>query len=377
MKPRVLAVTNAYGADLVAAEILGHLPGVEATAYPLVGVGRPFPSTVRLLDPRRDFPSGGYALRTKGLGLAGDLRAGMIRFLFAQRRTLRRQRGHVDLTLAVGDLYCLAMARWAAAPIILMATSISVHDGIGPFGLQLFRWARHTFTHDAATAEFLRAHRVSATFVGNPQLDCLRPTGTDFGLAPDEPVVTILPGSHEETPQNTVLLARTAAQVARVMPQTHFLLSLAPVVEDDAVLGGLQATGWTLRNGALELGPARLRPTRAFADALMRATVVLGMAGTAFEQAAGLGRPIVAFPGPGPQFTETFLLYQRHILGECLVAVSSPEEAADAVIRLLRSPEERARRGQIGREREGEPGAAGRIAAAMEEFLRRQAARLS
>jgi uncharacterized protein (TIGR03492 family) len=78
-----------------------------------------------------------------------------------------------------------------------------------------------------------------------------------------------------------------------------------------------------------------------------------------------LGKPVVAFPGPGVQYTPGFLSLQRKILGEALVAVPSAEQAAGAVLRLLADPPERDRRGQAGRERMGAPGAGARIAAAL------------
>ncbi len=103
--------------------------------------------------------------------------------------------------------------------------------------------------------------------------------------------------------------------------------------------------------------------TEHFADALARAAVVLGMGGAAHEQAAGLGKPVVAFPGAGPQFTARFLQEQKKLLGDALVAAATPEEAAQAVASLLRDPAERARRGRVGQERQGGPGGAARIAA--------------
>jgi uncharacterized protein (TIGR03492 family) len=105
-----------------------------------------------------------------------------------------------------------------------------------------------------------------------------------------------------------------------------------------------------------------VRITRSFTDAANQATVVLGMSGTANEQAAGLGKPVVALPGPGPQFTRKFLALQARLLGEALVPAEGPEEAARAVLRLLANPEERARRGEAGRARMGPPGGADRLA---------------
>ncbi|HYM90122.1 MAG TPA: hypothetical protein VEW91_00640, partial [bacterium] len=99
-----------------------------------------------------------------------------------------------------------------------------------------------------------------------------------------------------------------------------------------------------------------------YADALRCATVVLGMAGGANEQAAGLGKPVVAFPGTGPQFTPRFLEEQQRLLGDALVATSTWRDAAQALATLLGDPRERERRGQVGLERLGGTGSAQAIA---------------
>ena len=93
------------------------------------------------------------------------------------------------------------------------------------------------------------------------------------------------------------------------------------------------------------------------------------MAGAAHEQAAGLGKPVVAFPGTGPQFTHRFLQEQQRLLGDALVSALTWQEAAQAVTALLRDPRDRERRGRMGRERQGGPGASAAIARALLERL--------
>jgi hypothetical protein len=57
------------------------------------------------------------------------------------------------------------------------------------------------------------------------------------------------------------------------------------------------------------------------------------------------------------------------LLGDALVTASTWEEAARAVAALLRDPIERERRGRVGRERQGEPGASAAIARALLDRL--------
>jgi uncharacterized protein (TIGR03492 family) len=88
-----------------------------------------------------------------------------------------------------------------------------------------------------------------------------------------------------------------------------------------------------------------------------------GMAGTANEQAAGLGRVVITFPGHGPQACRARLRIQERLLGGAAIFVDGPAETVAAeIVRLLDDPEERARRAQAGRNRMGPPGASARIA---------------
>jgi len=363
---RLLSVSNGHGEDLIAAEILRHLADCALIAYPLVGTGEAYPPSVPRLDPRRTFPSGGFSFRAGQPSLLDDLRAGFVRFWFSQRATLGAQRGRVDLTLAVGDVYCLFMASRAGAPTVLVASADSINNGpYGPTQLRVMRRAVRVFARDRETAAWLADRGLDAVYLGNVMLDCLGPSGADFSVPEGSPVVTLLPGSRGDAPAKAARLAEVAAAIARAQPDVLFLLSLAPTVEAGAVAEAMHAAGVIIADGEARAGEARIRMTRAFADAIAHATVVVGLAGTANEQAAGLGKPVVAFPGPGVQFTPGFLSLQQKILGEALVAVPTAEKAVEAVVRLLASPEERARRGQAGQARMGEPGAGARIAAAL------------
>src|SRR5690606_21491486 len=99
--------------------------------------------------------------------------------------------------------------------------------------------------------------------------------------------------------------------------------------------------------------------------------LVVGLAGTANEQAAGLGKPVVAFPGPGFQATETFLTDQRRLLGEAVsVAPPQPQEGAREVCRIASDPDRYRRMSEAGKAAMGRAGAAERMAAQIVNALR-------
>ncbi len=372
---RLLVVSNGYAEDLEVTQVIRALPPgrVSVTAYPLVGLGRAYPSDASLLDPRKEFPSGGFGMRAGWAASWSDLRSGWLGFWRAQRRALRAQRGQADLVVAAGDVYCLWMAAAAGGPTVYLALPksqyIAAHTTVELWIIR--RTACQVFTRDEVTASALTASGIPAQFVGFTLMDTLVTAGVTFGFPPDCPVLTLLPGSKPAAFENLILLLRAAAAAASHGAAASVLVAWAPNLSRDDLRARIESSGgrWT--------GPDRFRfdsieatvTSEYFADALARATVVIGMAGGAHEQAAGLGKPVVAFPGTGPQFTARFLEEQQQLLGDALVVTAGPEEAAQAVVSLLADPAERERRGRIGRERQGGPGGASAIARYLLERL--------
>jgi uncharacterized protein (TIGR03492 family) len=92
------------------------------------------------------------------------------------------------------------------------------------------------------------------------------------------------------------------------------------------------------------------------------------MAGTATEQFVGLGKPVISFPGQGPQYNPYFARRQTWLLGESLILLDSPDQTGEALQQVLHDTGRLEAIACNGRERLGEPGAAHRIA----EILREQ-----
>lgn len=85
----------------------------------------------------------------------------------------------------------------------------------------------------------------------------------------------------------------------------------------------------------------------------------------------GLGKPAIAIPGKGPQFTPAFAEAQTRLLGPSLILVEHPDKVASVVQQLFRDPDWLQLIGENGRQRMGKPGAADRIAnCLMEQFER-------
>lgn len=369
-QPSVLILSNGHGEDAVGAALAEHLASTaEVSAYPLVGWGESY-GRVPLLEPRRAFPSGGFALRAGWRHLLADLSGGALSHWRAQRDILARHRGRHTTVIAVGDVYCLWMAGRTGAPIVFIATAKSAynepHRALERALVR--RLARVVFVRDALTAQVLGAQGIPARYVGNPLMDTIPSSDQALPGTRAASTVTLLPGSRVDAYANVTHLLRL---VARVKPPLtiRWLCVVAPTLEISRVQAAAESEGWTAQGEGLRLGWVDVGLTRAFGEALRAADVVVGLAGTANEQAAGLGKPVVAFPGPGSQFTARFLALQKRLLGDALAEATGWEDAATVVLRLLGDPEERQRRGQVGRARMGSSGAIAAITQEMQNWL--------
>lgn len=393
---KVLVVTNGHGEDQLAVCLIEGLrrewPELEIEGIPLVGRGERLAAAAVAVDgPRVIMPSGGM-VRPEIATVWRDLRAGLLRKFRRQQRFVRSRRGHVDKIIAVGDV----LAGWTAGralpelPLILVATAKS--EFISGHSNAETRWMRrradHVFARDERTADALRSAKVSASWAGNLMMDAFSVTGKTFVERPVSPtqhaegdwaetkVVGLFPGSREDAYVNLQHLARVLALLGSTGPHTG-LVPLAPGLDPERAVGLLKEEGWRRADVSTEgirlqhNGATLVVAEGAFGDVLVASEVVIGLAGTANEQAAGLGKPVVVFPGPGVQFGGRFLRAQKQLLGDA-VAVSEPDPAAVAarVEQIFTDESLRNRMAAVGRERMGPPGASGRMARAIAELWR-------
>lgn len=397
----VLFFSNGHGEDAVGAAIaeeLGRMaPSWRRWAAPIVGDGAAYRRLgLPIVVPTGTMPSGGFRHVHRFSAIWQDLRAGLIRLHLRQAARLRRLARQVDLVVGVGDRVVLEVTRWILRrPLIMVAVADSAHLTEGrtisnPQERRLMqRYACRVFTRDELSAQLLRQHGVPAEFVGNPMMDALRITGDDLGLAPNETLVALLPGSRQEAYRNFLIILDGVAELASRHPAgLRFMAAWPENLPVPGLLPFLAGRGWqwqepagtpeATREGRLAVlvGPGAVRVELVagrFGDILHRATLVIGMAGTANEQAAGLGKPVITCPGTGPQVTTGLVRRQVLLLGEAVRPVEPTGRAiAEAAVQILTSPDLYRRMSEAGRRRMGGQGAAARIAAEAVREVRRQ-----
>lgn len=378
----ILFLSNGHGEDEIGGRIHDAL-GLPATAWAMVGHGGAWARRgVPLIGPAQHLPSEGFGT----LSLPQfwrDLRAGWIGAYLRQAAFARRLAGF-RLAVAVGDVVPLAAALMARLPVAFVSTAKSAwyaprpdaepgpgtgHDALDH---RLMRRARAVFPRDGLTAARLAVAGVPCDDCGNPMMDGLDPQDPAALCPPGEAAAALLPGSRADAAANARLLLDAAAR----LPGVRALVAAAPGLEAaQAVPAGWTPDRWdapvaephlALRHAG---GARALIVTGRFADCLHAATVAVGMAGTANEQAAGLGLPLVAVPGTGNQGAAFVAMKARYFGPAAVTAGRDPAAIAAAVRRLLSDPAARAAMAAAGRARMGPPGAAACIAARIRGLL--------
>jgi uncharacterized protein (TIGR03492 family) len=263
------------------------------------------------------------------------------------------------------------------------------------------RRCKAVFPRDALTTEILKQWPIRAFNLGNPMMDGLEPTFSrqkfySADIQQQETVrpfvVTLLPGSRAPeayTNWETIMIAVSALMTSfqqrdslfHTSGKVVFLGAIAPGLDCNILSKSVQSQGWqTGATSPISISDANLLTfkqknayllltQKAYNDCLHLGDLAIAMAGTATEQFIGLGKPAIAIPGNGPQYTPAFAEAQSRLLGSSLILVEQPAEVANMVQSLFKDPDNLQIISENGSLRMGKAGAALRIAECLQERL--------
>lgn len=388
---RILFISNGHGEDNHSSYIIETLrelcPSLDIAAMPIVGEGGAYRRLqVPIIGPTKIMPSGGFTYMNR-FKLLDDIGSGLIGLTWGQLQAVRHYAPSCDLVHATGDTIGQGFAYLSGRPFVSFISCLSsLYEGklhIGPILRHVFNSERclAIFTRDPDTAADLQHQGFKkAQFGGIPSLDRLLPTVKELPLQPDLPTIALLPGSRlPEAVRNFRLQLRLVREITALQPQppVQFCAALVPSLmaqlPEIATAEGWQQTGDKLiaPDGAVVWCYAD-----AFNDILHRATLVIGMAGLAVDQAVALGKPIIQIAGEGPQFTYAFAEAQTRLLGINAQTIgtkpATPEilkAAARRTLETLQDGDYLAACVEQGKKRFGPPGASFRMARLLLEYL--------
>jgi uncharacterized protein (TIGR03492 family) len=390
---KVLFISNGHGEDLNASEVLKALkakyPDIQVAALPMVGEGNAYRKLgVEIIAPTLILPSGGFVYMDKRQ-LLTDINQGLLQLTWQQIKAARAYVHDCDLVFATGDIVPLAIARITGCPYTAFIVSSSAHyeNRMQPPFLmnRLMRspLCKTIFTRDAFTAQLMQKQGISKTiFAGYPIMDVLEPTGIDLNLKPEIPMVALLPGSRLPEASNNLglMLDLVEAIASEFEPDSvQFRAALVPSMMSSEILTAIaHDRGWSFEfpNKLIKNELEVICFGTAFADILHKCDLVIGMAGTAVEQAVGLGKPVIQILGQGPQFTYSFAEAQMRLLGISIQTIgktaSTPaifQEAARQVRLTLQNSDYLAACDLNGIERVGIKGGSAKIAAHIAKLI--------
>ncbi len=395
-KFRLLCLSNGHGEDVIAVRILQELRQISSdiniSALPIVGEGRAYLSAgIPLISPVQAMPSGGF-IYMDGRQLVRDLQGGLLQLTWTQIKALRTWVKGGGIVLAVGDIVPLLFAWWSGANYAFVGTAKSEYyvrdeegnlrqgDRIASFlGLNssiYLPWDRalmsnprcqSVFPRDKLTAKMLQKWSIPVFDLGNPMMD---------GLSSVQPLqisslaaltIVLLPGSRVPeayTNWQQILVAIFSLIETYSDRSLLFLGAISAQVNLEPLAQMLTSAGFcSSDNKSFSYKNVSIVLTQtAYNECLEKGEIAIAMAGTATEQFVGLGKPAIAFPGNGPQFTCTFAEAQSRHLGSSIILLAHPNQTGEAVKSLLGDSDHLAKIAKNGYKRMGKPGAARRIA---------------
>lgn len=361
---KILFIANGNGEDSIAAAIIQKLPDfVQADAYPVVGSGKSYEGLCPIVGPRSEIPSEGW--RHRAGSVARDIKGGMLQSVPPALRFLKSVRDQYDKIVVVGD---------AVGPMLCLLSGLRIDIYLDVFksgyahrysGLErwlLRRTAKKTYCRDDMLASALRDAGLDALSKGNIMLDTV-PYGTYDPAArrKHEQMITLLPGSREWTAESLQLQAAALEGLsAAEMPDVFVAVAGGVDVADLATATGLnhkageksdEADLGTLSNGQLVIHLAK----GSVGNLIEASDLVLSQAGTATQQALGMGKPVITFNRTDNRPKR--MADEQALMGEARILTKPEKEnVTQAVQKLLANPAEMRRLGEIGRTRLGGPG---------------------
>ena len=361
---RVLFVANGNGEDSIAAEIIRKLPkSINAEAYPMVGNGRAYDELCPIVGPRAQIPSEGWR-HTAG-SVSRDLKGGMLSGILPSVKFLKSVRRRYDKIVGVGD---------GVGPLLcwLAGLQIDIYLDVFKSGfahrysfferIVIGRAAKTVFCRDIMLAGALCQAGIDGRSAGNVMLDCV-PYGT-YDMAPHRTrtlAVTLLPGSRQTTADSLAMQIGALTLLSDEWAPDIFVAVATGIDPKDLA----KATGLTYRAGTgqqhadlgmLEGQGLQLHLAHGVLGNLIEGSdLILSQAGTATQQALGLGKPVITFNRADNRAKR--MRDEQSLMGEArILTQQSQVDLAAAMQGLLADSETRARLGKIGRERLGGPG---------------------
>lgn len=392
---RVLLITGGNAEDLIGAA-LSKLLLHSINALPLVGDGSKFEKMgCQVVGPRISMPSGGFPGNSLK-NLFDDIKAGLLTNSLKQAAVAMAEGKKADCIIVVGDSFSLLMGVLAKGgqtdkPLFHLQPQISNYYWGGRSTLERLKQLNQfpaedylfyeRFMHRYTTAVYVRdklsENRAQALgmskakFVGSMAMDTMGPPERDLSNIRDgRDVLVLLPGTRGDVGFSLPMMLEASVLLPNMQPLVAWANDFSSVpLPNDWFLEVIDEQTAIARTGTTKVWLVR----GAFSAILHIGKITIGTAGTANEQSAGMGIPVVAFPTKGPQYIMPNALRQSRLLGEAIKLVEAdPAKIASSIKDIFQNPQIQKAAVRDGLERNGPPGALREIANEINTKLNRR-----
>ena len=351
---KILILSNGHGEDLSGSLIAKQFvkSGYSVHALPIVGMGNHYEKEkIKIIGKTKEFRTGGIGYNSFK-GRLTEILGGEILYLFKRLYLTFKIRRKYDYFFVVGDIVPVFFAWVCKKDFFTYLVAYSSHyEGKLklPWPSKFFllsQKAKKIYTRDSLTANDLTLQlKKKVSFLGNPFMDKFFPRNKE--LNKDEFSIGLFPGSRfPEILDNFVLILEVLEALSdlRYFQKIQFNFAIVNALSSSKIKEIFQKRGWLKienikDNNLLKFQYKFLEVNiywNNFDKILLKSRCCISMAGTAAEQAIGLGKPVIQIEGKGPQFTKTFAEAQRRLLGKYVFCASNFKDKNDQINQTIK-----------------------------------------
>jgi len=351
---KILILSNGHGEDLSGSLIAKQFVknGYVVHALPIVGKGKHYiKEKIKIIGKTREFSTGGIGYNSFR-GRLTEIFGGEIFYLLKRLYLTFTIKKKYDYFFVVGDIVPVLFAWVCKKDFFTYLVAYSSHyEGKLklPWPSKFFllsQKAKKIYTRDSLTANDLTLQlKKKVSFLGNPFMDKFFPRKKELKKA--EFSIGLFPGSRfPETLDNFVLILEVLEALSdlRYFQKIEFNFAIVNALPSSKIREIFQNRGWLNLEQVKEKYFLKFQYKTLevniywnnFEEILFKSRCCISMAGTAAEQAIGLGKPVIQIEGKGPQFTKSFAEAQRRLLGKYVFCASNYKDKNDQINQTIK-----------------------------------------
>ena len=351
---RILLLSNGHGEDLSGSLIAKQLvnSGYIVEALPIVVNGIHYEKEkIKIIGKTKEFTTGGIGYNSFK-GRLNEIFGGEIIYVLKRLYLTYKIRKKYNYFFVVGDIVPVFFAWVCNKEFFTYLVAYSSHyEGKLklPWPSKFFlisKKAKKIYTRDFLTANDLTSQlKKTVSFFGNPYMDKYFFRGKE--LKKSDFSIGLFPGSRfPEILKNVVLILEVLEALSdfSYFQKIEFNFAIVNALPSSKIREIFENRKWVYLEKINEKNLLKFQYKsltvnlywNTFDEILLKSRLCISMAGTAAEQAIGLGKPVIQIEGKGPQFTKSFAEAQRRLLGKYVFCATNYKNKNDQINQTTR-----------------------------------------